>query len=78
MGEDDESEEEMTTKVKCTHKSKLKANEDHSAVCQWSVFMLCLLPQQKQEKQVTPKKTPEVTNEDEYADSTDVDAPGLF
>lgn len=43
-----------------------------------SVSMLCLQPQQKQVKQVTPKKTQEITNEDEYAGSTDVDAPGLF
>ncbi len=42
---------------------------------------LCLLflqTPQKQEKQVTPKKTPEKRNDDdEYAGSTDVDEPGL-
>lgn len=40
--------------------------------------MLFLQTPQKQERQVTPKKTPEKRNEDdEYAGSTDVDEPGL-
>lgn len=39
--------------------------------------MLTLQTPQKQERQVTPKKTPEKrTEDDEYAGSTDVDEPG--
>lgn len=40
--------------------------------------MLFLQTHQKQERQATPKKTPEKRDEDdEYAGSTDVDEPGL-
>ena len=40
--------------------------------------MLFLQSHQKQERQATPKKTPEKRDEDdEYAGSTDVDEPGL-
>lgn len=40
--------------------------------------MITLQTPEKQERQVTPKKTPEKRNEDdEYAGSTDMDEPGL-
>lgn len=76
---DDQSEEEIETKVNLSYKWANKYNCGIKEICEVyksRVWLFLQIPQ-KQVKQVTPKKTPEKKDEDdEYGASTDVDESG--
>lgn len=76
---DDQSEEEIETKVNLSYEWANKYNRGIKEICEVykSRVRLFLQIPQKQAKQVTPIKTPEKKDEDdEYGGSTDEDEPG--